>query len=108
MLILAGGYWYLQTRVSIQVPLELTEVGVKIKERLLHYAQLQGFLFEADAKTGKILNIVFVFKNHYEIFTIDDDAEQLQIFAETLGQYIPMVESYQQTMIDRLMRKLKI
>lgn len=98
----------MQTRVSIQVPLELTEVGVKIKERLLHYTQLQGFLFEADAKTGKILNIVFVFKNHYEIFTIDDDAEQLQIFAETLGQYIPMVESYQQTMIDRLMRKLKI
>ena len=48
------------------------------------------------------------FPSHHEIYTINDSQESIENFAQELSQYLPLLESYDQSTIDKLMRKLKI
>lgn len=108
LLVLAGGYWYFQSKIDDVSLLEMTDTGLKLWDRFFPYANLQGFLFEWDVKTGKILNLVLVFTKHSEVFTIADQHENIEEFAHQLNRYLPLLEKYDQSTIDKIMRKLKI
>ena len=57
----------------------------------------------------KINNIVIIDnKNEYRIYTINDSDENLENFVNELNNYIPMLEKYEQTTMDKFIRKLKL
>lgn len=108
LLFLLWGYAYLQTKVTQQIEVQVWDLSLNLANRQIAYSQIKGFLFEWEVKSGKILNFVLVFPSHYEIFTIDDTQQNISLFAQDLSQYLPLLENYQQSTIDKLMRKLKI
>ena len=108
LLFLIWGYAYLQMKVTQQIDLQIWDLVLTLGNRQIPYSNLKGFLFEWEAKSGRILNFVLVFPSHYEIFTINDTQENIQIFAQELNKYLPLLETYHQPTIDKLMRKLKI
>lgn len=108
LLFLIWGYAYLQTKVTQQLDVQLWDLALTFGNRQIPYSNLKGFLFEWEVKSGKILNFVLIFPSHHEIYTINDSQENIEKFAQELSQYLPLLESYDQSTIDKLMRKLKI
>jgi hypothetical protein len=47
-------------------------------------------------------------KNEYRIYTINDSDENLENFVNELNKYIPMMDKYEQTTMDKFIRKLKL
>lgn len=70
---------------------------------------LSGFVLEYHTKKEKIHNIVIIDKNkRSEIYTIKDTEKNLENFVNELNEYIPMLDNYEQTTMDKFIRKLKL
>ena len=108
LLFLLWGYAYLQTKVTQKIQIQIWETSLDIANRQFAYSQIKWFLFEWEVKSKKILNFVLVFDSHHEVFTITDSPENIERFAQKLNQYLPALDHYEQSTIDKLMRKLKI
>ena len=61
-----------------------------------------------EKKTGKLRNIVFVFDNSVEIFTLNDTPEHQKLFFAELAKVVPFLESYEQGFVEKLIRKIKL
>jgi hypothetical protein len=73
------------------------------------YDNLNGFVLEYHTKKKKIHNIVIIDnKKNYKIYTIKDTEKNLESFVNELNWYIPMLDSYEQTTMDKFIRKLKL
>ena len=108
LLFLLWGYAYLQTKVTQKIQIQIWETSLDIANRQFAYSQIKWFLSEWEAKSKKILNFVLVFDSLLEVFTITDSPENIEKFAQKLNQYLPSLDHYEQSTIDKLMRKLKI
>ena len=70
---------------------------------------LDWFVLEYHTKKKKIHNIVIIDnKKIPRIYTIDDTDKNLENFVRELNEYIPMLDNYEQTTLDRFIRKLKL
>ena len=108
MLMIVGAYLFLQSKISTETELILKPEGILIGERVIPFSLIQGFVVEMEKTTGKLKNIVLVLERSVEIFTLRDAPEQQQLFFAELSKLVPFLESYQQTWIDKMMRKLKL
>lgn len=108
MLMIVGAYLFLQSKISMEAELILKPEGILIGERVIPFSLIQGFVVEMEKTTGKLKNIVLVLEKSVEIFTLRDAPEQQQLFFAELSKFVPFLESYQQTWIDKMMRKLKL
>lgn len=108
MLMIVGAYLFLQSKISMEAELILKPEGILIGERVIPFSLIQGFVVEMEKTTGKLKNIVLVLEKSVEIFTLRDASEQQQLFFAELSKFVPFLESYQQTWIDKMMRKLKL
>lgn len=61
-----------------------------------------------DKTTGALHNIVLVSAKYKEVFTFADVEKNIHTFCDQLVQNIPMLESYEQSWTDKLLRKRKI
>lgn len=108
MLMIVGGYLFFQSKIWMEIELTLKPEGLLVGERLIPFSLIQGFVVEMEKTTWKLKNIVLVLEKSVEIFTLRDTPEQQQLFFVELSKLVPFLESYQQTWIDKMMRKLKI
>jgi hypothetical protein len=65
-------------------------------------------VIEAEKKTAKLKNIVFVYDKSVSIYTLSDTKENQDTFFEEISKVVPFMEQYEQSTVDRLMRKLKL
>jgi hypothetical protein len=79
-------------------------IGKKFRPR----NDLSGFVLEYHTKKQTIHNIVLLSSKGYEIFTIDDTNEQLKAFATDLGNHLPLLDTYTQSLWDKFSRKIKL
>lgn len=98
----------MQMKSSLIVDLELQEIGVQVGKRLFSYEQLRGFVIEADAKTKTPQNLLLLTEKDHHTYTFADTPEQIQKCVGLLLEHIPYVEEYQQSMLDKLIKKIKI
>ncbi len=71
--------------------------------------KLQGFVIEADIRTGSIKNIVILTNNNsHHIHTVDDSDEALEKFVSALDTMIPRMDTFTQSTIERFARQLKL
>ena len=61
-----------------------------------------------DKKTLKFRNIVLVFDRSVEIYTLKDTKKQQELFFSKFSELVPYLEKYDQSSLDRLLRRLKI
>jgi hypothetical protein len=108
--IFLAGYLYFFLQWTKKVEVRISEEGLYIGANFIPWTSLQGFVLELDPSTKKIKNIVFVKSNwEYLIHTIaEDNIEKIKQFSLELSNYIPMLENYNQSFFDKLIRIFKI
>ena len=108
MLIIVWWYLFFLSRENTEIKMVIKPEGFVIWERLIPYSQLNGFVVEMDKKTMKFKNIVLVFDKSVEIYSLKDTKKQQELFFSKLSELVPYVEKYEQSSLDKLLRRLKI
>ena len=109
VLVLTWGYIFYITKISDKIKLVTWKQALQIWKRVFPYEDLNWFVLEYHTEKKKIHNIVIVYdEKHYEIFTIDDTEENLKNFVGELNWYIPMLDNYEQSTMDKFIRKCKL
>ena len=73
---------------------------------IFQYKDLSWFVLEYHTEKKKIHNIVIIDKkNVARIYTIKDTEKDLEKFVNELNEYIPMLENYEQSTMDKFIRK---
>jgi len=74
-----------------------------------NWQEYKWFLLEANRKTWVLKNIVLVYQKGHIIHTIlEDDMSKIDEFVTLLEEKIPLLETYEQSMIEKTMRKLRL
>lgn len=104
-------WWYILLHLLPawkKINLAIAEEWLKIWWTFHPWSKLTGFVLEIDINTQSIKNIVLLMWNFRSIHTFADDAENIKPFILALWDIVPMLDWYEQTFVDKLVRKLKI
>ena len=109
ILVLAGAYIFYITKINDTTKIITWKQALQIWKSVFPYETLSWFVLEYHIEKKKIHNIVIIDnKKEYRIYTIKDTEKNLKNFIEELNWYIPMLENYEQTTMDKFIRKLKL
>jgi len=108
MFFLLWGYFYYSTLNSQVVELEASEQWIKMWKKIYSWSWFVGYVLEMDVKTQIIRNIVFVTNNSHIIHTFHDSATNIRDFVFELDKYLPILEEYNQSFLEKLSRKMKL
>ena len=108
VLCVAVGYVFYLTKTNNIVSMVIWKNWLQVWDISFLWNNLSGFLLEYHTEKKKIHNIVIVNSKNARIYTINDTEENLKDFVEELSNYIPMLENYEQSTMDKVIRKLKL
>ena len=109
VLVVAGGYIYYITKTNETTKIITWKQALQIWKAVFPYDSLSWFVLEYHTEKKKIHNIVIIDnKKVYRIYTIKDTAKNLENFVNDLNWYIPMLDNYEQTTMDKFIRRLKL
>jgi len=66
------------------------------------------YILEVDVRTWVMRNIVFITRSSHIIHTLDDKLDNIREFVLELDKYIPMLDNYDQSFLEKLSRRLKL
>jgi hypothetical protein len=94
---------------SKHINLAIRDTWFVVDVRLRPRQWLDSFVVEVDTKTQEWKNIIIVQKNNdHMIFTFDDEDQKRKEFIAELQNYIPLIETYPQNTMDKIIRKMKL
>ena len=109
VLLVAGGYVYYITKTNDTIKMITWKQALQIWKAVYSYDKLNWFVLEYHTEKKKIHNIVIIDNKKYpRIYTIKDTEKNLENFVNELNSYIPILDNYEQTTLDRFIRKLKL
>lgn len=81
---------------------------VEIDGRRFDRSVLEGFTLEVQRDTWQVHNIILLQQSDHHIFTVADTSRRVREFVLALSKQILVYPDFQQSWIDRQLRKLKI
>ena len=109
VLLVAGCYIYIITKTDNTIKMITWKKALQIGKITFPWESLNWFVLEYHTEKKKIHNIVIIDdKKGYKIYTIKDTEKNLQSFVEDMNNYIPMLDKYEQTTLDKFIRKIKL
>lgn len=103
-----GNLFYI-TKVNDIIKMIIWKEALQVWKQAFPYKNLSWFVLEYHTEKKKIHNIVIIDdKKTPRIYTIKDTEENLKSFVNELNWHIPMLENYEQTTMDKFIRKLKL
>lgn len=109
VLMAAGGYLFYIIKSNDVIKLITWKKALQVDKITYPWENLSGFVLEYHLEKKKIHNIVLIEKDkQYKIYTIKDTQKNLEKFVNELNGYIPMLEKYDQSTLDKFIRKLKL
>jgi len=109
VLIVAGGYIYFLTKTNDTIKMIIWEKWLQIGKVVFLWNNLSGFVLEYHTEKKKIHNIVIIDdKNIPRIYTIKDTQKNLEGFVKELSEHVSMLDKYEQSTMDKFIRKLKL
>ena len=105
---LLWGYFYYSTLSYKIIKIKADENWLTINQKEISRLNISGYLLEINKENWEIKNIVFLINKKACIYTISDSIENLKIFIEKIDNFVPNLESYEQTSREKLSRKLKL
>lgn len=108
MLMIVWWYFFFQTKINSETKMVIKPEGLQVWERLIPYSMIKGFVVEAEKSTAKLRNIVLVYQKSVEIFTLKDTEKQAKLFFAELSKIVPFLEKYDQSWVEKFMRKIKL
>ena len=107
--LIAWGYIFYITKTNDTIKMITWKQALQIWKMTIPYENLSWFVLEYHLEKKKIHNIVIIDdKKDYKIYTIKDTEKNLENFVNDLNWYIPMLDNYEQTTMDKFIRKLKL
>ena len=107
--LVAWGYIFSITKTNETIKIITWEKALQIWKAVFPYENLSWFVLEYHTEKKKIHNIVIINKKkEARIYTIKDTDKNLEKFVNELSEYIPMLENYEQSTMDKFIRKLKL
>lgn len=88
--------------------MKILDSGLQVSNKIFPRSSVAGFVLEFDTKAEKIKNIVIISGDTHTIHTIHDSDENLKSFINTLSNYKPLLEKYDQTTREKILRRLKV
>lgn len=105
---LLGGYFYYSAVHTRVVPLRIAENSLTVGATVYPRSSFTGYILEIEAKTQLLKNIVFISNKWHAIYTFADTPEHIRDFILTLDKYLPLLESYDQTNLEKMIRRMKL
>ncbi|MBS8121685.1 hypothetical protein [Candidatus Vampirococcus lugosii] len=103
-----GGYMFFNLLGKNNIKAKIFDEGLKIGNKFIAWSNVHGFVLELDDNTNLIKNIVFLVNNTKLVHTLNDDNEKIKEFILNLNDKCEMLSYYDQTFVDKIIRKLKI
>ncbi len=109
LFLFTGAYILFSLTKSKHITLHIRDTWLAVDTRLWPRQNLTSFVVEINETSQEWKNIIIILQNNdHMIFSFDDQPEQQKTFIAELQQYIPLVESYPQNSMDKMVRKLKL
>ena len=109
LLLIAWAYIFYNTKVNNEIKMIIWKNALQIWKTAFSRNSLSWFVLEYHTKKEKIHNIVIIDeKKNNRIYTIKDTEKKLESFVKELNEYIPILDSYEQSTMDKFIRKLKL
>lgn len=105
---LLGGYFYFSVKNSWPTKMKILDTGLQVGNKIFPRSSIAGFVLEFDTKAEKVKNIVIISGNTHTIHTIHDTDESLKNFINELSNYKQLLEKYDQTSREKILRRLKV
>jgi hypothetical protein len=101
-------YFYYSITTTQVIKMLIQENELVIWDKVYVWSSLNWYALEMDMKTESVKNIIILTNKWYNIHTIDDSMQNVKNFVSELDKYIQIVDQYDQTFLDKLVRKLKL
>lgn len=109
LFLFTGSYILFSLTKNKHINITIRDTWFVVDTRLWSWQWIDSFVVEVDSKTQEWKNIIIVLKNNdYMIFTFDDIDTKRKDFVTELQQYIPLIESFPQSSMDKLVRRLQL
>lgn len=110
VLIFVGGYFFFLNKMDKDIIIKIEENWLFIDEKCYERNNFSGFVLEYHVEKEQIQNIVFLSNKGTLIFTLHDTPEHLETFIQNLVKIgeLPQKDNYEQTLWEKLCRKLKL
>ena len=109
VLFFAGGYIFYLTKVDDPITMITWKKALQIWKVVFPWETLSWFVLEYHTEKKKIHNIVIIDdKKVPRIYTICDNEKNLKEFVDDLNSHIPLLDNYNQSTLDKFMRKIKL
>lgn len=103
-------WWYLYYTLNINQSIEIKINGwvLIVWDKTVARSNYIWFVIEIDVKSDSIKNLVFVWDKSHNIFTINDDINNVSSFLNELVKYIPHLDNYDQSFFEKVSRKFQL
>ena len=109
VLLFAAGYLYFSLKSNKTVVMIIWKKVLQVWKEVFQWEKLRGFVLEYNKNKKTIHNIVIIDdKWDSKIYTIHDTSKNLVNFVNELNGYIPMLEKFNQSNLDKFMRRIKL
>lgn len=109
VLLFAAGYLYFLLKTNKTTIITIWTKVLQIGKVPYQWNELSWFVLEYHTKKEKIHNIVIIDnKKNARIYTINDSEDNLDEFVGELNKHIPILENYEQSTLDKFIRRLKL
>lgn len=105
---LLGWYLYYTLNVNQIIDIKIVDWILSIWNKNIQWSNYVWFVVEVDVKSNSIKNIVFVWAKSHNIFSINDDINNIWSFLDVLVNYIPHLDNYEQSFLEKLSRKIQL
>lgn len=108
MLFLIWAYFYYNITNNQEIFMEIKKDKLTVWNIEYDLNLIKWYTIEIDQKQNKIKNIVILTKKGHNIYTINDNDSNIKSFLEELTKLIPLQWEFNQTLWEKLSRKLKL
>lgn len=109
VLLFASVYLYFSLKSNKTTKMIIWKKVLEVWKTIYPWETLRWFVLEYHVKKKKIHNIVILDnKSRPSIYTINDTAKNVEDFVNELNGYIPMLENYSQSSLDKFVRRIKL
>lgn len=109
ILLFAAGYLYFLLKTNKTTVITIWTKVLQVGKIPYQWNELSWFVLEYHTKKRKIHNIVIIDnKKNARIYTIKDSESNLKDFVGELNNHISMLETYEQSTLDKFIRRLKL
>ena len=103
-----GAYFYYSILSNQIISIHSENEYLVINQKSYGRSDFTSHTIEVDKQSQKIKNIIFITTKWYVIYTICDSDENVKKFSQNIDQHLPLVGTFDQSILEKIIRLLKL